>query len=176
MNLLILAHLFHSLIFSPLSMPSPSISNAMSPGLLPSESRTRHRSSHSLTQNSSKDVRWKSEDPIIKDIHISSALRENCAQSWSVKSWTFFAAVQWIFWFLDRHCWSLKVDDCVLSNVFVYLRNNVITEKLIIGRMLCSTTVNYIPENGLEKQVLIPRSYKCNSIWHYPITLILIWL
>jgi len=59
---------------------------------------------------------------------------------------------------------ALKVDDCVLSNVFVYLRNNVITEKLIIDRMLCSTTVNYIPENGLEKQVLIPRSYKCNSI------------
>ena len=81
MNILILAHIFSSLLLSPLSMPSLSISNAVSPGFLSSESRIkRHRSLQFSIENSSKDVRWNTEEPITQEIQTSSTLRENSAQ------------------------------------------------------------------------------------------------
>ena len=81
MNILILAHIFSSLLLSPLSMPSLSISNAVSPGFLSSESRIKRRRSLQFSiENSSKDVRWNTEEPITQEIQTSSTLRENSAQ------------------------------------------------------------------------------------------------
>ena len=81
MNVLILAHIFSSLLLSPLSMPSLSISNAVSPGFISSESRIKRRRSLQFSiENSSKDVRWNTEEPITQEIQTSSMLRENSAQ------------------------------------------------------------------------------------------------
>ena len=80
MNILIIAHIFSSLLLSPLSMPSLTISNGVSPGFLSSESRTRRHSSQFSIEKSSKDVRWKPDDPITQELQTSSTSRENSAQ------------------------------------------------------------------------------------------------
>ena len=86
-NILIIAHIFSSLMLSPLSMPSLSISNAVSPGLSSPSLTRRHFSQFSI-KSSSKDVRWKTDDPITQELQTSSKLRGNSAQRWSVKYWT----------------------------------------------------------------------------------------
>ena len=153
MNILIIAHIFSSLLLSPLSMPSLSISNAVSPGFLSSESRIKRRRSLQFSiENSSKDVRWNTDEPITQEIQASSMLRENSVQRWSVKYWTFFAAVQWRRWFLSRHCWCWKVDKIVLKTMFLFFAQRCDYKEILkMGRMLCSIIVNYIPENGLKK-------------------------
>ena len=66
-------------MLSPLSMPSLSISNAVSPGLSSPSLTRRHFSQFSI-KSSSKDVRWKTDDPITQELQTSSKLRGNSAQ------------------------------------------------------------------------------------------------
>ena len=168
MNILIIAHIFSSLLLSPLSMPSLSISNAVSPGFLSSESRIKRRRSLQFSiENSSKDVRWNTEEPITQEIQASSMLRENSVQRWSVKYWTFFAAVQWRRWFLSRHCWCWKVDKIVLKTMFLFF----CAKMWLQGNPKNGPHVvfNYRELHSwkwLEK-VLIPRSYYRKIFWHY---------
>ena len=67
-------------MLSPLSMPSLSISNALSPGFSLPESHTRRHTSQFSINNSSKNIPWKIDDPISQELKTSSKLRGNSAQ------------------------------------------------------------------------------------------------